>query len=101
MMQAETLLRERRFDLIVCTIVFDESQMFDLLRFAKSRPESDHIPFVGARVRGHILRSPRTIEATAFTCRELGAAAFLDIETYNTDPEREMRDAIEALLPSR
>ena len=100
MAQAEKLLCESNFDLIVCTIVFDESRMFELLRFAKARPESERIPFVGARVRGHILRSPTTIEATAFTCRELGAAAFLDIERYKTDPEREMRDAIEALLPT-
>jgi CheY-like chemotaxis protein len=100
MAQAERLLRERTFDLIVCTIVFDDSRMFDLLRLAKTRPEWARIPFVGARVRGYILRSPTTIAGTELTCRELGAAAFLDIERYKTDPELEMRDAIEVLLPT-
>jgi hypothetical protein len=98
MARAEQLLGERTFDLIICTIAFDESRLFDFLRLAKSRPESQPIPFVCARVRGHILRSPTALEAAAFTCRELGAAAFLDIGDYQVDPERGMRDAMEQLL---
>src|SRR5215212_4568625 len=98
MAQAERLLQKQAFDLIICTIVFDESRMFDFLRLAKSRLEWQRIPFVCARVRGHILRSPTVLEAAVFTCRELGAAAFLDIADYQVDPEREMRDAMEGLL---
>ena len=95
---AERLLCERSFDLIICTIVFDQSRLFDFLRLAKSRLEWQRIPFVCARVRGHILRSPTALESAAFTCRELGAAAFLDIADYQVEPERQMRDAIEGLL---
>ena len=98
MAQAEQFLREGTFDLIICTIVFDESRMFDLLRLAKSRPEWQPIPFVAARVRPHILRSPTALRGTAFTCGTLGAEAFLDIADYQVDPEREMREAIERLL---
>ena len=98
MAQAEQLLGERTFDLIICTIVFDESKMFDFLRHAKSRPEWQRIPFVCARLRSYILRSPASLESVAFTCRALGAEAFLDIADYRVDPEREMRDAIEGLL---
>ena len=98
MARAEQLLHEVTFDLIICTIVFDESRLFDFLRIAKSRLEWQRIPFVCARVRGHIVRSPTALEAAAFTCRELGAAAFLDIADYQVDPEREMRDAIERLF---
>jgi CheY-like chemotaxis protein len=98
MAQAEQCLRERAPDLIICTIVFDESRMFDFLRLAKSRPEWQRIPFVCARVRGHILRSPAVLEGAVLTCRELGAEAFLDIADYRVDPEREMSDAIERLL---
>ena len=98
MAQAQQFLGERTFDLIICTIVFDESRMFDFLRLAKSRLEWQGIPFVCARVRGHILRSPTALEAAVFTCRELGAVAFLDIADYQVDPEREMREAIERLL---
>ena len=98
MPQAEQLLRERTFDLIICTIVFDESKMFDFLRHAKSSPEWQRIPFVCARLRSHILRSPVALEGVAFTCRALGAEAFLDIADYQADPEREMREAIEGFL---
>src|SRR5207244_9196392 len=79
MAQAEQFLRERTFDLIICTIVFDESKMFDFLRHAKSSPAWQRIPFVCIRARAHVLRSPTALEAAGFTCRELGAAAFLDI----------------------
>jgi len=72
--------------------------MFDFLQVAKSRREWQRIPFLCARVRGHILRSPTVLKAAALTCRELGAAAFLDIAEYHLDPEREMRDAIESFL---
>src|SRR5205085_10381375 len=72
MAQAEQLLGERAFDLIVCTIVFDESRMFDFLRLAKSKLEWQRIPFVCTRVMAHVLRSPTTLEAAAFTSRELG-----------------------------
>ena len=98
MAQAEQFLRERGFDLIICTIVFDESKMFDLLRLAKSRLEWQRIPFVGARIRAHNLRSSTSLEAAAFTCRTLGAEAFLNVADYQVDPEREMRDAIERVL---
>jgi CheY-like chemotaxis protein len=98
MAQAEQFLRGQRFDLIVCTIVFDESRMFELLKLAKSNPQWQQIPFACARIRAYILHSPGALQAAALTCRELGAAAFLDMADYSADPEREMRDAIERLL---
>jgi CheY-like chemotaxis protein len=93
--QAEQVLGEQSFDLIVCTVAFDDSRMLDLLQLVKSKPGWKHIPFVGARVRAHVVRSPTSLEATAFTCRAMGAAAFLDIASYRKDPERELREAIE------
>src|SRR2546426_7824306 len=98
MAQAEQFLRARTFDLILCTIVFDESKMFDLLRLAKSRRKWQRIPFVCARVRRRILNSPLTLEGVKIACQTLGAVAFLSITDYQANPEREMRDAIEQLL---
>jgi CheY-like chemotaxis protein len=98
MEQAAQFLREQSFDLILCTIVFDESRMFELLKLAKSNPQWRGIPFACARIRAYIMRSPAALRATAFTCRELGAEAFLDMADYSVDPEREMRGAIERLL---
>jgi CheY-like chemotaxis protein len=96
--QAEHFLRERRFDLIICTMVFDESRMFELLQLAKSSPEWRSIPFVCARVRSHVLQSPTVVKAAALTCRTLGGDAFLDIGSFHVNPEREMRSAIEGVL---
>jgi CheY-like chemotaxis protein len=98
MADAEGFLHARAFDLIICTIAFDESKMFDLLRMVKSKPQWEGIPFLGARVRSNIVRSQNAIEAMAFTCRELGAVAFLNIADFRRDPEREMRAAIDRLL---
>src|SRR3954471_8221139 len=96
--QAEQFLRERPFDLIMCTIVFDESKLFDLLQLAKSKPEWQRIPFIAARVKPSLIRTPTTLRVAAFTCGTLGAEAFLDIADYQADPEREMRQAIEGVL---
>jgi hypothetical protein len=98
MAQASRLLQTRTFELILCTIVFDESRMFDLLTLAKSKTEWQQIPFVGARVRAHLYRKAATLKAAATTCREMGAAAFLDIADYKLEPERQMREAIEGFL---
>jgi hypothetical protein len=95
---AEQHLRERMFELIICTIAFDESRMFDFLRLAKSKPEWQRIPFVCARVRSHIVRSTAALQSAAFTCQALGAEAFLNIADYHVDPEREMRDSMERFL---
>ena len=96
--QAEKMLCERPVDLIVCTVFFDESRMFDLLRLAKSRPEWERVPFVCARLRRHVLDSPLAREGVTFTCKALGAVAFLDIADYQTDSDREIRAAIDRLL---
>jgi hypothetical protein len=101
---AETLreavksLGQRTYDLIICTVAFDESKMFELLGFAKSTPLWKSIPFICAIVRTNVIRSPSARAAAAFTSRQLGAAAFLDISNYQTDPEAGMRGAIEQIL---
>ncbi|MBI5277685.1 MAG: hypothetical protein HY854_14630 [Burkholderiales bacterium] len=94
--QAEELLHQRTFDLIVCTVFFDESRMFDLLRLAKNSPEWQRIPFVCARLRRHVLESSIALQGVAFTCKALGATAFLNITDFQVDSEREMRVAIES-----
>jgi hypothetical protein len=98
--QAEHCLRTGTFDLIVCTVVFDESRMFDFLRLAKSRHEWQRIPFIAVRVRPYILDSKEALEGVAFTCHALGAAAFLDFQSYKAAPDRELREAIEKFLPA-
>ena len=98
MAQAERLLRKQSFELIVCTIVFDESRMFDFLRLVKAKAEWSRIPFVCARVRAHVIRDPIALEAVEFACRTMGAAAFLDIAKYESNSERGMRTELEKFI---
>jgi hypothetical protein len=96
--EAEKMLREHQFDLIICTVFFDDSRMFDLLRLAKSLPTCKAVPFVCARLRRHVLDSQIAREGVAFTCRALGAAAFLDVSDYQVPPDRPIRAAVDRLL---
>jgi hypothetical protein len=96
--QAHRFLEDERLDLIICTVVFDESRMFDLLRLAKANGEWKRIPFLCCKVRPKLLDYPLALEGVQIACRTLGAAAFLDIETYKIDPENEMVKDIERFL---
>ena len=72
--------------------------MFDLLRFAKSKPQWQQIPFACVRVRPHLVDLPIARESVAFTCKALGAADFLNIADYQSEPHRGLRNAIERLV---
>lgn len=98
MEQAQQALLRESYELIVCTILFDESKMFDLLQHAKSRPDWLRIPFVCMRVKSHLHWSEIALKAVEFTCRALGAATFLDIANFPKDTYREMGKAIEGFL---
>lgn len=96
--QAERWLHEQLFDLIVCSVSFDESRMFDLLRLVRSRVEWQRTPFVCARLRANVLDSRVAREGVAFTCRALGAAAYLDIADFGLEAESGMQAALERFL---
>lgn len=65
MQQAEQNVRERTFDLIICTILFDDSRMFDLLRFAKSLPQCQQTPC--SREAGYLAVARLTYNPTTET----------------------------------
>ena len=69
--QDRQLLREQTFDQIICSIFFDESRMFDLLRVAKANPKWREIPFICVRTEPAVFASV-ALEGIAFTCRRLG-----------------------------
>jgi CheY-like chemotaxis protein len=96
--EAQRLLSEEPFELIVCTVAFDDADMLALLRLTKSHPDWRTIPFVCARVRPHVLPSPSELEAAHGASRALGAAAFLNVPAYRMNPGSEMRTAIDELL---
>ena len=62
--------------LVICSVYFDDSRMFDLLRWA--RLKCAHIPFVCARIFPKDI-TRISIEAVSIAATSLGAAAFIDV----------------------
>lgn len=91
MAEAERLLESNDLDEIVCTVLFDDSRMFDLLRLAKSKRKWKEIPFVCARMRLNVVDSAIALEGIELAAKALGAAAFLNIADYSS-PEGMRKD---------
>jgi CheY-like chemotaxis protein len=100
--EAMRALAQESFDLLVISVHFDDSRMFDLLHEARTDARSRGIPIVCVREPGlgFTAISSRTLEVT---CRALDANAFLDLATINDDAQRDaaLRAAVETLLPDR
>lgn len=89
---AETLSRAAwllaaEVDLVVCTLRFDESRMFDFLRLAKAA--APEVPFVCCRVVDGPIAS-LAMEAVALAARSAGASAYVDL------PDLHRRRGVEA-----
>lgn len=65
-------------DLILCGLHFDESRMFDLLRFVKADPTLRHIPFLCIKtLQGDV--EPTFSESIRIATKALGAVGFFDL----------------------
>jgi hypothetical protein len=72
------LRRDDDIELVVAGMHFDESRMFDLLRYV--RHAFPLMPFVSCRVLGTRL-APASIDAVAMSSSSLGAVAHFDVPT--------------------
>lgn len=91
-------------DIIVCGIHFDESRMFDLLRWAKSNPKTKEIPFVCFRYLDSDL-GKTVLEGLRIATSLLGAAAFIDVYDLKlcygpTEAYKQFQAIVTALLPA-
>ena len=71
-------------DLILCTVLFDGSRMFDLLRYVKENPATKSIPFVGIRVFQGTLPF-HEVAASRAAVKLLGGNEFLDMYTWMSE----------------
>lgn len=78
--QAKLLLDEP-VDLIICTVLFDGSRMFELLRYVKANPPTKSIPFVGARTTKGALPLYE-VETAMKAAKLLGAEEFVDLYAW-------------------
>jgi hypothetical protein len=67
------------YELIVAATCFDESRMFDLLRYCKAHPDSQSIPFVAIRIDG-LHMDDMTHQAIQIATKALGAEEYIDLQ---------------------
>jgi CheY-like chemotaxis protein len=100
--EAQNLLANASFDLILCGANFDESRMFELLNFIKSNSATKAIPFVCIKVFEGILHDG-SYESVKKACALLKAAAFIDLACWSGELGKEkmaerLRNALHQLI---
>ena len=92
---AQRALERESFALVLAGVHFDDSRMFDLLRFLQAKGQPTGCAVVC--MRSHHFASPAiTIEGLQIAAKALGCNLFLDLTWYADDPAG--NDAIRTLL---
>jgi CheY-like chemotaxis protein len=88
-----------RFDLILIDMHFDDSRMFDLLRYLRSEHPLNGTPVICMRMHRFEWASI-TAEGLEIAVKALGGQAFIDLARFGTDAEanRQIREVIEGFL---
>jgi CheY-like chemotaxis protein len=95
----ETLEREP-FNLIICTVAFDESRMIEFLQAVKRTPFAS-IPFICCRAVPSVL-SDSMVEHMRAACVQCGADALVDIAKLGDDEARSvLESAVTAYVPRK
>jgi CheY-like chemotaxis protein len=98
--EAQRLLAQRPFDLVMVGVHFDDSQMFDLVRHI--RAGGSHAERPVACVRSHRFASAASIsiEGLEIAARALSCSLFLDLTKYPDDARgnAEVRKLLDELL---
>jgi CheY-like chemotaxis protein len=98
--EAIRALEHEDFDLLIISVHFDDSRMFDLLRLVRIDGRNKGIPIICVREPGlgFTAISGNTLEVT---CRALDANAFIDLAKMKDEDERNaaLRRAVDELLP--
>lgn len=97
MSEAIVKLQEKAFDLVIISVHFDQSRMFDLLRELHTA-RYDDTPIICFCKRDTLTRT--THESIDVASRALGAWMYLDYQKYNDrdNPDDELRRVIERCL---
>jgi hypothetical protein len=82
LLEAERRLAAEEFGLVIIGLHFDDSRMFDLLRWA--RAQCAHIPFVCARIFPKDI-TRISIEGVSIAVTSLGAAGFIDVPALEAE----------------
>ena len=99
MAEAQRALEREPFALALVGVHFDESRMFDLLRFMQSKGLRNGCAVVCMRTH-HFVSPAITIEGLQIAARALGCNLFLDLTWYADDDagNRAIRTLLEAMI---
>jgi response regulator RpfG family c-di-GMP phosphodiesterase len=99
MVDALANLKEEKFDLVVVGIHFDDSQMFELIRYVQSSANNAERPVISYCARDTAMA--RVIhESIEMASKAAGAWMYLDAHSYNVfkEPEQELRRVFQRCL---
>lgn len=82
--QAKLVLFTARFDLVLCGVNFDDSRMFDLLKFIKKHPYLRQIPFMCIKVFEGVLHE-ESFEGARKAAALLDAESFIDLSSWTAE----------------
>jgi CheY-like chemotaxis protein len=82
---AQAALESDRFDLIMIGVHFDESRMFDLLKYVKADARHSQAPIVCFRGVSVEDNDDRAMGGVETACLAMGADAFFDLEAFTDD----------------
>jgi CheY-like chemotaxis protein len=102
MAEATAALDDWQPELVIVGMRFDESRMFDLLRYIRADERYSALPVICLRVNARLLAG-LTVEGVKLASRELGSELFLDFQEFPDDVQgnAEIRSAIESLALGR
>jgi CheY-like chemotaxis protein len=88
-------LKQHAFDLVVCGMDFDESQMIDLLRAVKGVEELANTRFICLRVGIPADEEEQVLKLARF----MGACKYIALETVESRADADLLTEIENCLP--
>jgi hypothetical protein len=99
--EALRALERNGFDLIICTVAFDDSRMIDFLEAVKRTTSGAGIPFLCCRALVGVL-SDKLVQSTRAVSMQCGAVGLVDIANLDDDEAQSvLRAAVTAYLPPK
>lgn len=98
--EAQRLLAQQQFDLVMIGVHFDDSRMFDLVRHVRAGGHHAGKPVACVRSHRFISAAAISLEGLEIAARALACNVFLDLTKYPDDAHgnAEVRKLLDALL---
>ena len=98
--EAQRLLEQQDFDLVIVGVHFDDSRMFDLVRHVRSRGRHADWPVACVRSHRFVSAAAISIEGLQIAAKALACNLFVDLTKYPDDAQgnAEVRKLLDELL---